>query len=354
LKDKNAERALILTRLNDEAVFSAYMVDYLTDFKNKFADARKTEITHIEQTKEEKEIAQIVPEDVVVVVTEAGNIKRVPAKSFKTQKRNGKGVKTQDDITMATIDTNTIDVILAFTNKGKVYRIGVDQIPEGNSTSRGIGISTLVEMDPGESVVAVTSIARDTKEGKFVWFITHNGLVKKTNISEYTGTKRKSGIQAISMREGDRLVSVWVGGNTDILLLTEKGMSIRFDGATIGATGRTSVGVQGIKLNADDYCACGLGVTENEQVFIGYSDGSGKRCSVKEFTKQNRSGKGLKIGCVGSIVAGVAGIIDSDSLFISGDTGSICVKVTEIPLGGRMSAPVKVIKGSKMVTAARV
>lgn len=354
LKDKNAERALILTRLNDEAVFSAYMVDYLTDFKNKFTDARKTEITHIEQTKEEKEIAQIVPEDVVVVVTEAGNIKRVPAKSFKTQKRNGKGVKTQDDITMATIDTNTIDVILAFTNKGKVYRIGVDQIPEGNSTSRGIGISTLVEMDPGESVVAVTSIARDTKEGKFVWFITHNGLVKKTNISEYTGNKRKSGIQAISMREGDRLVSVWVGGNTDILLLTEKGMSIRFDGATIGATGRTSVGVQGIKLNADDYCACGLGVAENEQVFIGYSDGSGKRCSVKEFTKQNRSGKGLKIGCVGSIVTGVAGIVDSDSLFISGDTGSICIKVTEIPLGGRMSAPVKVIKGSKMVTAARV
>lgn len=363
LEDAKAELAVIIGRLTHKDIFTRYLCDCLTNFKDQFSDKRKTTITNIEVTKEEKEVAQIVPEDVVVVITEAGNIKRVPAKNFKIQKRNGKGVKTQDDITLAAIDTNTVDVVLSFTNKGKVYRIGVDQIPEGTAATRGVAINTLVEMDAGETVVAATSVARDKKAGEFVWFVTKNGLVKKTNISEYAGTKRKAGVQAIGLREGDSIVSVWVKENTDILLLTEKGMSIRFDGASIGATGRTSAGVQGIKLAADDRVAVGLGVREEwpgldcttkGQVFIGYSDGSGKRCLVSEFTKQNRAGKGLKVGCVGSIVTGVANIIDTDSLFVSGDTGSICIKASDIPLSGRMGSPVKVIKGTKLVTASRV
>ena len=362
-KEKQERLDLILKRLSIEEYFINGLTEELIEFKNKFADKRRTTITNIEVTKEEKEISQIVAEDVVVIITEANNIKRVPAKNFKTQKRNGKGVKTQDDITLATIDTNTIDVVLAFTNKGKVYRIGVDQIPEGTSTTRGVGVSTLVDMDVGETVVAATSVARDKKAGEFVWFVTKYGLVKKTNISEYVGSKRKAGVQAINLREGDKLVSVWVGANSDILLLTEKGMGIRFDGASIGSTGRLSAGVQGIKFGGDDYVACGLGVREElsetnstiqSSVFIGFSDGSGKRVLVKDFTKQNRAGKGLKIGCVGSIVTGCANIIDSDTLFISGDTGSICVKASDINLGGRMSVPVKIIKGSKMVFAARV
>ena len=354
LQDKNEERAIILARMADETLFINHVIERLQNFKTKFADARRTSLIHIEKTKEEKEIAQITPEDVVVIITEAGNVKRVPAKNFKVQKRNGKGVKTQDDIVLATIDTNTIDVVLAFTNKGKVYRIGVDTIAEGTQATRGVSVNTLVEMDAGETVVAATSVARDKKNGEFVWFTTKNGIIKKTNISEYVGSKRKAGVQAINLREKDAIVSVWVGKNTDVLLLTEKGMSIRFDGATVGATGRTSVGVQGIKLNADDYVACGLGVNEKEQVFIGYSDGSRKRCNVTEFTRQNRAGKGLKVGCVGRLVTGVANIEDTDSLFLSGDSGSICIKASDLALSGRMGSPVKVIKGSRLITAAKV
>lgn len=361
--DKEAKLALILKRLSDEETFKNDLVEEFIYFADVFKDVRKTTITNIEITKEEKEISQIVAEDVVVIITEANNIKRVPVKSFKIQKRNGKGIKTQDDITLATIDTNTIDVVLAFTDKGKVYRIGVDQIPEGTAVGRGVAINTLAEMDPGERVVAATSVARDKKDGAFVWFVTRNGIIKKTNISEYVGSKRKAGVQAINLREGDRLVNVWIKENTDILLLTEKGMSIRFDGASIGATGRVAVGVQGIKLDNNDFVAAGLGVSEEllglntktyGQVFIGYSDGSGKRCLVKEFTKQNRAGKGLKVGCVGNIVTAVGNIIDTDILFISGDTGAICIKASDIALTGRIGAPVKVIKGSKMMTAARV
>ena len=361
--EKEAARTLIIKRLSDEETFRNDLIGELTDFANTFKDARRTEITNIEVTKEEKEVSQIVPEDVVVVITDAGNIKRIPAKNFKIQKRNGKGVKTQDDITLATIDTNTIDVVLAFTDKGKVYRIGVDQIPEGTAVGRGVAINTLAEMDPGERIVAATSVARDKKDGAFVWFVTRNGIIKKTNISEYVGSKRKAGVQAINLREGDRLVNVWIKENTDILLLTEKGMSIRFDGASIGATGRVAVGVQGIKLNSDDFVAAGLGVREEwpgldattyGQVFIGYSDGSGKRCLVKDFTKQNRAGKGLKVGCVGNIVTAVGDIIDTDTLFISGDTGAICIKASDVALTGRVGAPVKVIKSNRMITAERV
>lgn len=362
-QDKENERAIILARLNSEAIFNADLVNVLTAFKDHYGDKRRTTITNIEMTKVEKEVAQIVPEDVVVIVTEAGNIKRVPKKNFKVQKRNGKGVKTQDDITLATIDTNTIDVLLAFTNKGRVYRIGVDTVPEGTQATRGTAISTLVEMEPAEQVVAVTSIARTDNAGKYVWFVTKRGLVKKTNLSEYAGTKRKTGVQAIGLREGDGIVSVWVGKDSDILIFTKEGMCIRFDGSNIGATGRVATGVQGIKLADNDEAAVatyigyernGVGKAPAGQVFVGCSDGSGKRVMVSEFTRQNRAGRGLKFAHSGQIVAAIGDIEESDILFVSGDTGAICVKVSDIAQGSRTSAGIKIIKGSKMVSAVKV
>ncbi len=362
-KDKEAERAIILTRLNDEEVFKADLIKELEEFKNKFADKRRTQITHIEQTKEEKEIAQIVPENVVVVVTEAGNIKRIPKKQFKVQKRNGKGVKTQDDITLATIDTNTIDVLLAFTTQGKVYRVGVDTIPEGTQATRGVALSTLVEMAPAEQVAAITSVTRTDTTGQYVWFVTKRGLVKKTLVSEYVGTKRKSGIQALKLREDDAIVGVWVGSNSDILILTKEGIGIRFDGATVGATGRCSVGIQGIKLADNDEATVGicLGQTGKDskssaigQVFIGCSDGTGKRVMVSEFTRQNRAGKGLKVTHSGKICTGVYLSEGTGSLLLSGNTGSICVNIEDITLGSRTSSTIKLIKDNNLINAVRV
>lgn len=350
--EKEAERAIILARLNNETIFNRDLKTELTTFKNTFNDTRRTQITNIEITKEEKEISQIVPEDVVVVVTDAGNAKRVPIKNFKIQKRNGKGIKTQDDITMATINTNTVEVILVFTNTGRVYRLGVDQIPEGTQATRGTAISTMVDMVPGEKVVAITSMSR-TEKDKYVWFATRNGIIKKTNISEYEGAKRKAGVQALGLREGDSLVSVWIKENTDILLLTAKGMGIKFDGSTIGATGRSAVGVQGIKLNTEDYVAAACGVTDG-QVFIGYSDGSGKRLDVSEFTRQGRGGKGLKVVSQSPAVAILGQLSDSEMIFVSGEKSSICVKIGDITMGSRTSSPIKIIKDTRIVSAARV
>ena len=220
-------------------------------------------------------------------------------------------------------------------------------------------------MELAEQVAAVASVARTENAGKFVWFITKRGLVKKTNLSEYVGTKRKAGIQAINLREGDSIVSVWVGENSDIIILTKEGMGIRFDGATIGATGRTSVGIQGIKLTDNDEAAVGFSIQSNGtsnikdsngQIFIGCSDGTGKRVMVNEFTKQNRAGKGLKCTHSGKIVTGTS--IPSDqstgSLLLCGNTGSICVSINDITLGSRTSSTVKLIKDNNLISATRV
>lgn len=354
-EEKEKQRAIILERLNNESIFVEYLIEKFTNFSNTYGDKRRTTITNVETTKEEKEISQIKPEDVAVIITQSGNIKRIPIKNFKTQKRNGKGIKTQDDITMNTILTNTIDVLLAFTNKGRVYRIGVDEIPEGTAASRGVNIKTLTDMINQERVVAITSAVRVSKQNdEYVWFITKNGLIKKSNLSEYTGSKRKTGMQALSLRDNDALINVWIGKNSDILMLTENGMSIRFDGSTISATGKTSSGVIGMKLNDDDNVAIGLPINNNDIVFIGYTNGAGKRCSEKDFVRQNRSGKGLKVTGPDKITIGCTHTNEEDTLFISGDVTSICVKAKDIPLGNRTSGSVKVIKDNHLVTAVLV
>ena len=153
----------------------------LDDLVKKYGDARRTELAQIEVPKEEKEIAEVIPEDVVVMLSQTGDIKRIPKASFRTQRKGGKGVKTADDAVMATIRTNTIDALLLFTNKGKMYRIIVDNIPIGTNVSKGSNVSTLINLENDEKVIAITNLARGN-ENKYVVFITKNGLFKKTSI----------------------------------------------------------------------------------------------------------------------------------------------------------------------------
>jgi len=353
LKDKQAEHAIIFERLNNLAKFVEDLAIELTSFKELFGDTRRTEITNINITKEEKEVATIVPEDCVVILTEAGNVKRITTTSFKRQKRNGKGVKTQDDITKESITTNTIDVILVFTNYGKVYRLPVDDIPIGTNTSRGVSINNLVSMEPGEECVTITSMVRnETGSEKYVWFATKNGLIKKTALKEYGGLKRKGGLQALGLREGDSLASVWIGENTHILMVTEEGMGIRFDGASITPTGRSALGVQGIKLGVSDHVAFACHIDNSQRLLVVYETGLGKKIDGNEFHLQVRAGKGVKLGGKG-IVSGLT-ISDDDLVLISGTTNSICIGSTDIKLGNRTSTPMQLIKDNKIVSVAKV
>ena len=172
-------------------------------------------------------------------MTEGGSIKRIPATSFRTQKRNGKGVKTQDDITSAVIRTNTIDSLMVFTDSGKMYRLLVDTIPVGTNVTKGVPIKSLIAMEPNENPTIIYSIYRDTT-AKYVLFVTKNGIVKKTSLQEYINTKKKTGISAITIREGDSLAAVSLIDNEDVILITANGYTIRFPSSTISATSRTT------------------------------------------------------------------------------------------------------------------
>ena len=258
--------------LNTIDILNAILNDLVSELKKrlgaivkKYGDARRTELTNVEETKskEEKEIELIPPEKCVVVMTEGGSLKRIPSTSFRAQRKGGKGVKTQEDITDAVIRTNTVDSLMIFTNKGKMYRLVVNNIPEGTNTSKGTPVRALIEMEADENVATIYSIYRDT-DAKYVLFITKKGLVKKTALSEYVGTKKSKGIGAINIKEGDALSAVALVKDEPLIILTKNGYAIKFKIDEVSATGRLTAGVKGINLGEDDEVVAALPVRHEE------------------------------------------------------------------------------------------
>ena len=328
------------------------------EIKTKYGDSRRTTITQIaEETKEEKEIAFVEPEKCVVVLTEGGCIKRIPTTSYRTQKRNGKGIKTQDDITNMILRTNTIDSLMIFTDRGKMYRLLVNDIPVGTNVSVGQSIKSLVAMDTDENPAVIYSIYRDT-DAKYVFFTTKNGLVKKTTLEEYVKTKKKTGIAAISIKEGDELVSVCLVKDEPMILLTKNGYGIKFSSMEIGATSRATSGVKGITINPDDEVIAALPLRhDTDAIAIISETGLGKKFSSSELPMQKRAGKGLicyKPTNSTGFVADGALISDEDNILIIGDKSSICVPATEIPELSRASIGNQIIKNNKVKSISKV
>jgi DNA gyrase subunit A len=312
----------------------------LGNLVKKYGDARRTELTNIEVKPEEKEIEEVVPEDCVVIFTRTGDIKRVPANSFKVQRKNGKGVKSKEDIVMSMISTNTIDNLLLFTKKGKMFKILVDELPVGTNTSKGINVNTLVNMEPDDEVIAITSLAR-SNTAKYVVFFTKQGLMKKTLLDEYTKIKRSTGIAAIKINEGDSIANVEFVNEENILVITKNGMSIHFESKNVNPVGRIAAGVKTIKLDESDEVLVGLPIhSDNDVIGIFSTKGYGKKTSIKEFTVQGRGGKGLiiyKPTPVFGYIAGATVVPDKDTLFLAGQPNSICIAATDLPLLTRNS-----------------
>lgn len=327
------------------------------EVKNEYGDARRTTITQAAVTKEEKEIEFVEPEKCVVIMTEGGLIKRVPATSFRTQKRGGKGVKTQDDITQAVIRTNTIDSLMIFTNKGKMYRLLVDEIPAGTNATKGQSIKSLVAMDRDEEASIIYSIYRDT-DAKYVLFVTKNGMVKKTTLEEYVKTKKKTGIAAISIKEGDELVSVSLVKDEPLVLVTGKGMAIKFSSMDVSATSRATSGVKGMNLNDGDYIVAALPVRHDTDSLAVFSEaGLGKKFELSELITQKRGGKGLicykPTDKTGDLTC-AALIADEDNILVCGLSNSICISATEVPALGRISVGNQILKGTKLLSVTKV
>ena len=312
----------------------------LADLVKKYGDTRRTELTHIEIKPEDKIIEEVTPEDCVVILSQTGDIKRVPKNSFKVQRKNGKGVKTKDDVIMSTISTNTIDNLLLFTKKGKMFKIIVDEVPVGTNASKGTHVGTLINMDQDDEVIAITSLAR-SNTAKYVVFFTKRGLMKKTLLDEYTKVKRSTGIAAIKINDGDSIANVEFINEEDILVITKNGMSIHFESKNVNPIGRVAAGVKTIKLDENDEVVVGLPIhSDNDTVAIFSTKGYGKKTSIKEFTVQGRGGKGLVIykpSAVYGQIAGATIISDNDTILLTGQPSSICIAATDLPLLTRTS-----------------
>ena len=321
--------------------------DRLEAIVRKFGDARRTELTHIEIKPEEKEIIEVIPEDVVVILSQTGDIKRIPAKSFKVQKRNGKGVKNEGDAILDVISTNTIDNLMLFTSKGKMYRLLVDSVPAGTNASKGVNISSLLNIEPDEKVIAMTSLNRKT-DAEYVVFITKQGLIKKTALEEYKSVKRNTGIAAIKLKEGDSIANVTFLKDEEIIVITKEGMSIHFTTADINPIGRATSGVKSIKLDDGDEVLIGLPVhKKTDNVAIITTKGLGKKVALEEFPLQGRGGKGVyahKPSEITGKIAGAAMVDNEDNILVVGKPNSICISAEDMPTTGRAAAGNIVIK----------
>ena len=333
------------------------LIEKVTSLKYKYGDARRTKLLNIEIPKKEKEIKSIVPENVVVIVSKMGDIKKIPASSFKVQNKRGRGIKSESDTVLTTISTNTIDNLMIFTSNGQMYKILVDEIPTGTISSKGTHIGNLVQLDNDERVLTVSSLNRDTN-AEYVVFVTKNGLIKKTKIEEYTKIKKSTGIVAINLRDGDSLVYVTFLKDEDMILITKNGMSIHFETTEIKPIGRVTAGVRAINLNDSDEVLTGLPLhKETDYLAIFTSKGLAKKCQLSEFPVQGRNGKGLSVykpTDVTGFLIGAAMVDDNDNIALIGYPNSICISAKEIPLLSRIRNGNLMIKESNITSIVKI
>ena len=342
----------IMEILNSRDKQIAMLRERLDTIVKKYGDDRITELAQIAIEKKQKEPIVVEPKDCVIIITSKNTIKRIDAKSFKPQKRNTTGVKTGSDMIIFSQKTNTQDVLMVFTSKGKMYRLLVDNIPEGTNASAGAPLSSLIEFEDGEKPMAFTTLSADNDK-KFIFFATKKGIIKKVPLEEYNSLKR-TGVTAIKFKEGDELAAVTFINQEEMMLVTKNGMSIRFAAAGMPISSRTAQGVKGMNVAEDDQVIAALPISNPASYLAIVSiDGLGKRTELKEFTIQNRGGKGLS--CYKNPIAGAELIVDDGMLLISGDKTSIVVKATELPILNRTSLGNIMLKNNeKVISIAKI
>ena len=281
--------------LADEKKLLGVIREEMLLISEKYGDDRRTKIGYDEFDMNDEDLIPV--SDTVVTMTHLGYIKRMTVDNFRSQNRGGKGIKgmqtLEEDFIEEIFMTTTHHYIMFFTNFGRVYRLKAYEIPEAGRTARGTAIINLLQIQPGEKITAVITMKEFNHEN-YLMMSTRNGLIKKTSMSEYSNI-RKTGLQAISLREEDELIEVKVtDGKKDIILVTKNGMSIRFHETDVRATGRVSMGVIGMNLDDGDEVVAMQLHTQGDYLLIVSEYGLGKRTLMSEFNVQNRGGKGLK------------------------------------------------------------
>ena len=344
LETKIAELRAILA---DENKLLSVIKKEILVISEKYGDDRRTKIGFEDDMSVEDLISD---DDTVIAMTNLGYIKRMSVDNFKSQNRGGKGIKG-----MQTIDEDFIEdllmttnhhYIMFFTNTGRCYRIKAYEIPEAGRTARGTAIVNLLQLQPGEKVTAAIPM-REIDDDKYLFMATKNGMVKKTPMREYSNM-RKTGLQAILLREGDELIEVKVTDNTeDIFLATKFGMSIRFKETDARITGRVSYGVIGMKLDEGDEVVGMQMASQGEYMLVASEKGYGKRTRISEFKLQLRGGKGLLCYNVTEKTGNLIGmkLLDDgrDIMLITNEGILIRMGVDDISIIGRNTSGVKLM-----------
>ena len=335
--------------LADRKVLLGVVKKEIIEIRDKYGDDRRTSIGYDEF---DISMEDLIPnENTVITMTKLGYIKRMSVDNFKSQHRGGKGIKgmqtIDDDYIENMLMTTTHHYIMFFTNKGRMYRLKVYQIPECGRTARGTAIINLIQLMPEEKITAVITL-RDYDENKYLFMATKKGIVKKTSIMEYANI-RKSGLQAINLRDDDDLIEVKVTDNTkDIFLVTKHGQCIRFDENDVRTTGRVSMGVIGMNLSYDDEVVAMQLNTQGTHMLIVSEYGMGKRTDIDEFTVQHRGGKGIKCYKItektGNVVVAKAVNEDTEVMIINTEGIIIQLMVSEVSVLGRITSGVKMIE----------
>ena len=334
--------------LADRKVLLGVIKEEIILIRDKYGDERRTSIGYDEY---DISMEDMIPhENTIITMTKLGYIKRMTVDNFKSQHRGGKGIKgmqtIEDDYIDDMIMTTTHHYIMFFTNTGRVYRIKAYEIPESSRTARGTAIINLLQLMPGEKITAVIPF-KEYEEDKYLFMVTKRGIAKKTPILEYFNI-RKSGLQAINLRDDDELIEVKITDNKkDIIMVTKHGQCIRFHEKDVRTTGRNSMGVIGMNLSYDDEVVAMQLNTQGTQLLLVSEYGMGKCTNIEEFTRQHRGGKGIKCYKItektGNVVAAKAVNSDNEVMLITTEGIIIQIMVDEISILGRITSGVKLI-----------
>ncbi len=345
--------------LADEKKLLGVIKEEILEISNKYSDERRSQIGYDEY---DMSMEDLIPEtNTVITMTKIGYIKRMSTDNFRAQHRGGKGIKgmdtIEDDYIVEMLMTTSHHYLMFFTNTGRVYRIKAYEIPEASRTSRGTAIINLIPLQPDEKITAMIPI-KEYEEHKYLFMATRKGIVKKTPVKDYENI-RKTGLAAINLRDDDKLIEVKITEkDEDIMLFTEFGQCIRFHETDVRPTGRTTMGVIGMNLAPDDVVIAMQTSTMGDSVMIVSSKGLGKCTLIKEFTAQNRGGKGVKCYKITEKTGNLVGVksvsIDDEIMLITTEGIIIRIEVKDTTLLGRITSGVKLINLKEGVTVASI
>jgi hypothetical protein len=338
--------------LESEEKLLSIIKEEIIEIRDKYKDVRRTQITSMPH---EIDVKDTIPnEEVTITLTHQGYIKRLPVDTYKAQKRGGKGISSmttkEEDFVEKLLITSNHEKILFITNKGKIYNLNAYEIPQTSRTAKGSNIINLLPLEKDEKIATIIT-TRENEDNAYIVMCTKKGIIKKTRISEFTKSKRQ-GMKAINLKEDDELVnSLLTADNTNLFLVTKKGMAIMFEENTLRPMGRTATGVIAMRLKKDDEIVSLEIASNDKQVLIISENGYGKRTQVSKYKLQSRAGVGVKTYKITEKTGNIADakiVEESDEVMIINSDGTLIrTPVAEISLLSRDTSGVKVMRSGE-------